>query len=156
MTIAHTLQDYMAQRGVQYEVLPHPRTPTSMETAEAAHIPGDCLAKAVMLEDDGGYVMAVVPATHQIKLNRLSGQLQRKLRLAMERDFADLFTDCELGAIPPLGIAYGIPTVVDDSLAAQSDIYFEAGDHEYLVHVNGGQFMGMLSGAEHGRFSRHL
>ncbi|MEW6353999.1 MAG: YbaK/EbsC family protein [Pseudomonadota bacterium] len=156
MTIAHTLQDYMAQRGVQYELLPHPRALTSMETAEAAHISGDCLAKAVMLEDDGGYVMAVLPATHQVRVNRLSGQLQRKLRLATERDFSDLFRDCELGAIPPLGVAYGIPTVVDDSLAEQADIYFEAGDHEELVHVNGGQFMGMLSEAEHGRFSSHL
>ena len=156
MSIAHTLHDYMVLQGVRYEVMTHPHTATSMETAAAAHVPGDELAKAVILEDDDGYVMAVVPATHHVRLGKLRGQLGRNLRLALERDFSAVFSDCEAGAIPPLGMAYGMPTLVDDSLSEQPDVYLEAGDHEGLIHLNGSAFQGLLATAQHGRFSSHI
>lgn len=156
MAIAHTLEGYLMRKGVQFDVIHHPRTHSSLETAEAAHIPGDALAKAVLLEDDDGYLMAVLPATHHIKLGRLSEQMQRKLRLAVESEITPLFKDCELGAVPPLGVAYGMPTIVDDSLTAQPDIYFEAGDHEELIHLSNRHFQTLLAGAQHGCFSQRL
>jgi Ala-tRNA(Pro) deacylase len=156
MSIAHTLEDYMVRQGIHFDVVMHPQTKSSMETAEAAHIPGDALAKAVILEDDDGYLMAVVPATHHIKLGKLRKQLRRELRLATERDVARIFNDCVTGAIPPLGMLYGLPTVVDDALAQRPDLYFEAGDHEELIHLDGGEFDNLFATAQHGRFSRHL
>jgi Ala-tRNA(Pro) deacylase len=66
-----------------------------------------------------------------------------------------LFADCELGAIPPMGRAYGMETIVDDSLAEQPDVYFEAGDHVSLIHVNAMAFQRLMAGARHGRFTRH-
>ncbi len=156
MAIAHTLEDYMTSKGIQYEVVPHPRTLSSIETAEAAHIPGDALAKAVLLEDDNGYLMAVVPATHHVKLGKLSEQLNRQLRLAVESELAPLFKDCQLGAVPPLGMAYGMPTILDSSLVEQPDIYFEAGDHEELIHLSGRHFQSLLADARLGRFSQRL
>jgi Ala-tRNA(Pro) deacylase len=156
MSIAHTLEDYMVRQGIHYDVVMHPHTRSSMETAEAAHIPGDALAKAVILEDDDGYLMAVVPATHHIMLGRLGKQLQRSLRLATERDIAPIFDDCIKGAIPPLGMLYGLRTVVDDALAEESDLYFESGNHEELIHLDGGEFETLYASAQHGRFSRHL
>lgn len=156
MAIAHTLEDYMVRQGIHYDVVMHPHTKSSMETAEAAHIPGDALAKAVILEDDDGYLMAVVPATHHIRLGALRRQLRRALRLASERDIARIFNDCDTGAIPPLGMLYGLPTLVDDALAERDDLYFEAGDHEELIHLDGVEFDTLFASAQHGHFSRHL
>jgi len=82
--------------------------------------------------------------------------LQRNLGLATENELAGLFKDCELGAIPPIGPAYGIEIVVDDSLLQEDDVYFEAGDHEELIHVSGKQFQDLVAGARHGHFSRHV
>lgn len=156
MSIAHTLADYMVRQGIHYDVVMHPLTRSSLETAEAAHIPGDALAKAVILEDDDGYLMAVVPATHHIRLGKLRRQLHRELRLATERDVAQIFDDCVTGAIPPLGMIYGLPTVVDDALGDRADLYLEAGSHEELIHLDGGEFDSLFAQAQHGRFSRHL
>ena len=77
------------------------------------------------------------------------------LGLAVEQDVAELFRDCDPGAIPPLGAAYGVKTLVDDSLVNQPDVYFEAGDHEDLIHVDHAQFSELMSGAEHGIISYH-
>jgi Ala-tRNA(Pro) deacylase len=153
MTIAATLKDYMARQGIEYDVLSHPHSHCSTETAKLTHVPAECLAKAVILEDDDGYLMAVLPSTNHIELHTLSERLQRKLRLTVEQQLAKLFKDCDPGAIPPAGEAYGLDTVMDESLAEKPDLYFEAGDHHELIHVRGSAFMKLMAKAQRSRFS---
>jgi len=156
MSVSVAVQNCMMRLGIHYEVIRHSSTSDSMHTAHAAHIPGDQLAKSVMLEDELGFLMAVVPATHKVELGTLRRQLNRRLGLATELELAELFTDCKPGAIPPLGTAYGIETVLDESLAECEDIYFEAGDHRDVVHVTGKDFLMLLAGSRRGRFSHHF
>lgn len=154
MTTASRFEDYMARRGVHYDVVAHPHSHSSMETAELARVPGDRVAKSVILQDDDGFVMAVLPSTCHVRLGKLSRELNRKLRLATESELTTLFADCEKGAIPPVGLAYGMTTIVDDSLADQPEVYCEAGDHERLLHMNNDAFMSLMEHADRGRFVR--
>ena len=154
MAIATTVSNYLAEHDVSYDVLTHPHTASSGESAEAAHVPGTRLAKSVVLEDGHGYLMVVLPSNRQVNLGELHRQLNRNLGLATEGELGSLFSDCEIGALPAVGPAYGMETVVDDALAEQSDIYFEAGDHEQLIHVTAETFQSLLGEeARHGRFS---
>ena len=156
MAIAITVQEYLQDQDIEFDVLHHDKTRTSLETASVSHISGNCIAKSVILEDESGYVMVVVPASHQLDMSRVHEQMSRPLILATENELPRLFTDCDLGAIPPIGDAYDMETLIDDSLAEQTDIYFEAGDHEMLVHVDSENFSYMTIDAIHGNFSRHL
>lgn len=156
MAVSMTLQDYLGRWGVEYDVVPHPHTGSSLETAQAAHVSGDQLAKCVVTEDYRGYLMVVVPASHQVEFSMLDEQLDRRLALATEEELADIFTDCELGAIPPLGEAYGVDVAIDDHLAECEDVYFEAGNHQELIHLRGDDFRDLMAGAEHGNYSRHM
>ena len=155
MALANTVREYLDSKGVEFKLLTHPHTPSSMRTAEAAHIPGNQMAKSVVLEDDEGYLIAVIPASHRLELEQLSEQLHRRLELASEDELDDLFFDCEPGAVPAVGEAYGIRTVYDDSLSPHADIYFEAGDHTDVVHISGRDFSKLMSGCEHGCISSH-
>lgn len=156
MTIAATVKSYLDGQGVSYEVVAHPQTPDSSHSAEAAHVPGDQLAKCVLLEDAAGHLMAIIPATHKLDLGVLRRQLNRSLGLATEEELSVLFSDCDRGAIPPLGKAYGIDAIVDESLISAPDVYFEGGDHCALVHVSGEDFRRLLRDAPRGLFSHRL
>lgn len=156
MAIATTVESFLRSHGVAYTLVAHPRTVTSMHTAQAAHVPGDQLAKSVLLEDEQGYLMAVIPSTHRIDLGKLHHQLNRRVGLALEREVAELFRDCDPGAIPAVAAAYRLDAIVDDTLLQQPDVYFEAGDHEALVHVSGTQFGTIMAGSPHGRFTHHV
>ena len=91
-------------------------------------------AKSVIVEDDIGFVMAIVPADRNVQLGQLSRLLDREhLRLADENRIAAMFTDCDRGAVPALGMAWGMPTVIDDELEANEVVYLESGDHERLL-----------------------
>jgi Ala-tRNA(Pro) deacylase len=147
MAMAPRVQSFLDRHGARYDVVEHPRTQSSIETAEAAHVKGDALVKGVLLEDEEGMLVAVLPSTLSVHIGHLSRDLERRLRLATEDELQAAFPDCSRGAVPPLGPAYGMRTIVDDSVAAQTDLYFEAGDHECLVHMTGEQFMALLGPA---------
>ncbi len=157
MAIAPVLKEYLEEHGVvHYGVLRHAHTESSMHTAAAAHVPGDRLAKSVLVADERGCVLAVMPSTSRLQLGELDRQLGRKLELATEEELKKRFKDCEVGAIPPIGSPYGIETVVDESLMEQPEIWFEAGDHEQLIHVSREQFSALIGDARRGRFSHHV
>ena len=155
MAIAPTFQRYLATKKLAYDIVAHEPTKSSMRTAEACRIPGDRIAKAVVLRDELGYVLAILPASHHIRLNDLRTQLGLDVELAAEYEIEELFDDCVPGAIPPIGECYGLDTVVDDSIDEQPDVYLEGGDHETLVHMNHAQFAALMATARHACFSAH-
>jgi len=155
MTIAPTVNSALREHDVEYHILRHPRSHHAAESAEAAHVSGEQVAKAVLLKDPNGFVLAVLPATHLLELEGLRRALHRPLQLASEEDLQRHFFDCESGAVPPLGPWYCLPTVVDRTLREQPDIFFEAGDHQRLIHVKETAFEQLLAGAEFLAISRH-
>ena len=156
MSMANRLADYLIEQDADFELINHPHSSTSMESAQLAHVPGALLAKSVVLEDDRGYLLAVIPASCKLDLGELHRQTNRNLELANEYELRALFEDCETGAIPPFGTVYGVETIVDENLVEESDIYFEAGDHEQLVHVSAETFETLMGDVQHSGFSCHL
>jgi Ala-tRNA(Pro) deacylase len=153
MAIAQTVSGYLQSRHVNYDVIAHPYSDSSRKTAEMAHVPPEQLAKAVVLNDQHGFLMAVVSGDRYVSLEDLRKKLGRRLNLAPETRLAQVFRDCVSGAIPPLGPAYGMETIMDDSLVGQPEVYFESGDHRGLIRVNGEEFLTLLREAMHGQFS---
>lgn len=157
MAIANKLKQYLDNEHVDYDIIQHPYADTSMKVAQNAHISGENIAKAVLLHDDDGYVLAIVPATHKVRLGKLHKKFKRhNLALADESDILELFDDCSIGAIPALGKAYNMDVIYDDTFNKRNDIYFEAGDHTNLVHMRKADFRKLLAEAPHGKISRHL
>ncbi|MGH6916154.1 MAG: aminoacyl-tRNA deacylase [Geminicoccaceae bacterium] len=155
MTMAPRVARHLADQSIAHRVLSHAQTPTAARAGQATHISGNRIAKAVALRDGDGFVLAVLPASHHVSLELLQAWLGRPFSLASERDASDLFPDCDLGAIPPIGQVYGVDVLVDESLFGLDQVCFEGGDHQSLVQVGGEDFAGLMSGAQRGRFSTH-
>ena len=153
MAIAESLQAFLAGKGCEYELVLHPRSGSTHESARAAHVDDDHIAKAVILTDAKAHAMAVIPGGRWVKLDALNAELGRVFELASERDVASLFPDCAAGAVPPVGPAYAMETFLDESLTTLANVFFEAGDHEHLVHVRGEAFLELMRGVRRGHFS---
>jgi Ala-tRNA(Pro) deacylase len=123
--------------------------------AQELHVPGREVAKSVLLRTGRGhFVLAVVPATHRVDLERLREYLgEDRLDLASEAEMEKVFPDCEKGAMPPFGSLYQVPTVVDERLAADDEIVFEAHNHEEAIRMAYDDFE-ELEHPRHGRFVR--
>src|SRR5438045_9174284 len=123
MAIAPTLQKYLASKHIEYDLVSHPPTMSSMPTAEACHVRADLLAKGVVLRTKDGYVLAVLPASHRIRHAELKGELGEDFALATEHELDQLFRDCAHGAVPPIGEWYGLDVVVEDRIREQPELY---------------------------------
>lgn len=153
MTIAKTIEEDLDHMGIHYDVIDHPHSESSRGSAYSAHIPAEQLAKGVVLKDEQGYILAVLPANRTLNLKTLEDHLGRRLELEDEQVLPTLFPDCTLGAVPAIGSAYGMDTIVDKSLLSASEIYFESGDHEKLIHIKESEFEKLMQGANYDRFS---
>ncbi len=109
---------------------------TAQEIAAAVHVKGKEMAKTVMVKLDGKMAMAVLPAFHQVdfeQLKKASGA--QDAVLATEKEFRDLFPDCDIGAMPPFGNLYGMDVFVSRVLAEDKEIVFNAGSHYELIRL---------------------
>jgi Ala-tRNA(Pro) deacylase len=88
-----------------------------------------------MVKSGGQHLMMVLPADHQIDLEKVENAIGNAVSLAQEQEFKSLFPDCAIGAMPPFGNLYGLPTYVDNSLAEQDYIVFEAGTHTDAIKM---------------------
>jgi Ala-tRNA(Pro) deacylase len=153
MAIAKRVDDYLREQGVEFDLIPHRTTGSTHESAMAAHVGDDHIAKAVVVRDDKGIAMAVIPGDSWLDMNILNRETDRDFRLDDEADLAGLFPDCAEGAVPAIGPAYGLETFLDEALTTLANLYFEAGDHRHLVHISGEALTRILPGVRRGYFS---
>jgi Ala-tRNA(Pro) deacylase len=149
MAIAITLKSYLDSHNVKYDTVEHVHTESAIDSAKSAHVPAHQMAKAVVLEDDNGFIVSVLPSNNRLNLGWVNEELQRELRLATEPELKELFRDCDTGAIPALSAAYGLNVIWDDQLKHAADIYIEAGDHKHLIHLKGEDFRQLVDQLPH-------
>lgn len=131
------LKEYLDSHKVKYITISHSPVYTAQQIAASAHIPGKELAKTVMVKIDGRMAMAVLPASYRVDFDLLKEAAgASSVELASEDEFKDLFSDCEIGAMPPFGNLYGMDVFVAASLAEDADIAFNAGSHSELVQLS--------------------
>jgi Ala-tRNA(Pro) deacylase len=136
MEIPKRLIDCLDGNKVSYEVLHHPEAVTAQRIAQAEHVKGRHHAKVVMVKSGDQHFMMVLPADHQIDLEKVEKAIGKAVSLDNEQEFKTLFSDCAIGAMPPFGNLYDLPTYVDQSLAEQDYIVFEAGTHTDAIKMN--------------------
>lgn len=136
MTSRERLEQYFKENDVSFSVTPHADVYTAQEVAAVEHVPGMYVAKVVIAMVDGKPTMLVLPAPFRVEMPKLTAALRaREGRLATEDEFAGLFPDCELGAMPPFGNLYNVPVVVDRRLVDDPKIVFSAGTHRETMTI---------------------
>lgn len=130
------LKEFLSEKEVTYETVPHSEVYTAQEAAAAAHIRGKDVAKTVMVKIDGEMAMVVLPATLQVDLDSVRDVTGTdSVTLATEDEFKDLFPSCEPGAMPPFGNLWDLQVFVDRHLREDERIAFAAGTHHELVRM---------------------
>src|SRR5216110_3872067 len=119
-----------------YEILRHPEAVTAQRIAQVEHVKGRHHAKVVMINSGEQHLMMVLPADHQIDLEKVEKAIGKPVSLDKEQEFKSLFPDCVTGAMPPFGNLYGLQTCVDKNLAEQDYIVFEAGTHMDAIKMS--------------------
>lgn len=133
---------FLREKNISHEVLTHRRTFDAQRLAEAVNETGHHVAKTVLLCCNEDFLLAVLPATHEVDMAGARVLLRSdNVRLATEREVAESFPDCEAGAVPPFGSQYGMTTLVDDLLYESEYVVFESNTHDEAVRMRFGEYV---------------
>ncbi len=137
MSVLKRLKDYLDDNGVKYKTISHSPAYTAQEIAALVHVPGKELAKTVIVKSEDGHAMVVLPASRKINFEALKNVMSKsRIELAEEDEFANMFPDCELGAMPPFGNLYNMPVYVAKALSEDEEIVFNAGTHTDVIKMS--------------------
>lgn len=140
------LKKFLDSHRVKYVTIKHSPSYTAQEVAASAHVPGNSMAKTVIIKVDGTLTMMVEPASHKINFDHLKTMTHAKeIELASESEFQQRFSECELGAMPPFGNLYGMTVYLAESLADKEEIAFNAGTHSELIKMKYEDFSRLVS-----------
>jgi Ala-tRNA(Pro) deacylase len=130
------LQEILDRNNIRYTIMSHSPAYTAAAIAAVTHTPGKEIAKSVIVLVDGALAMVVLPGSKHVDLGALKKAMGAKeVSLAHEHQFAHVFPDCEVGAMPPFGNLYGVPVYIDQSLSEDNEIAFNAGSHRVLLRM---------------------
>jgi Ala-tRNA(Pro) deacylase len=136
MAAANWIKNVLERRGVPYEERHHPEVFTAQAVAQSEHVSGHRLAKVVVVLADRRPVELIVPASRRVVLERVRELLGAKeVRLAFEAEMEKVFTDCEMGAIPPLRHWKDVEVLMDAAMQVEGDIFFQAGTHQDAIRL---------------------
>jgi len=145
MPIPQTVRTRLDREHVHYEVLPHSQTFGALQVARTLDVPEEHMAKVVIVKVKQHFVTTVLPARWTVDLHGLRKMFgTHRVRLATEQEITELFPDCEVGAMPPLGMLYGLPVYVDRSLAQDGEIVFEGGTHSEAISMRYWDFAALM------------
>ena len=140
MEIPRRLIECLDENKVRYQVLQHPEAVSAQRIAQAEHVKGRHHAKVVIVKASDAHLMIVLAADHHIDLEKIEKAIGKPVSLGKEQEFKSLFPDCAIGAMPPFGNLYGLPTYVEQDLAEQDYIVFEAGTHTDAIKMSYGDY----------------
>ena len=136
MHIPKKLTEFLDHAHIKYEVLHHPEAYSSQQRAQVEHVKGRYHAKVVVVKSDGHQSLAVLPADRLVDLEKFEKLTGKVAKLADEAEIHIAFPDCAVGAMPPFGSLYGLPTYVDESLTQDDYIVLEAGTHTDAIKLS--------------------
>lgn len=148
-------EEFLGSHGVTYERIEHREAFTAQEEAAAAGVSGWSWAKVVIVKDREGLAMAVLPACCEVEMDRLKGVIGLgEIELASVEDILKTFPGCELGAVPPFGRLFAVPTFVEEAVVNQRDVIMPAGDHRSAVRMRATEYL-RLAEPRVGQFAVH-
>ena len=129
--------ELLDKSAINYGITEHSPAFTAQQMAAAEHEPGKYVAKPVIVKADGKYIMCVLSACCKIDLGVLKSLIgAESVELAREDEIGAIFDDCELGAEPPFGSLYDLPTIMDKALEKDDHITFQAGTHDKAIRMD--------------------
>lgn len=150
------VMEYLDVNASSYEIRSHRPVFTAQQMAQEEHIHGMNVAKPVILMGDGIYYMCVLPACCKVDFDAFKSALGvSDAFLVEEKELASLFPGCQIGAEPPFGSLYGLPTIMDDRLIDDEYIVFQDGSHDEAIKLELNEYLRIESPRIYA-FSKHL
>ena len=144
MLTSQDLQRFINQQQIAAEILPMSEdTPTVPDAARALGVKEEQIIKSLVFlvakypTGDGQPVLVIANGTGRVDDRLVAhhfGVGRKKVKMVSPEQALEI-TGYAVGAMPPFGNLYEMDTIVDEALAKDHEIAFNAGTHTELIRM---------------------
>ena len=161
MAIPSKVLKFLENTKAKYELIEHRTVFTAYDKASTLKMPQKTVGKTLVMKVNGNLALVTIPANRNLdkqKLKKaakaLSAQAGNKIDFATERLIRNRFKGVKVGAIPPFGIIWKVPTFVDNSLLKLPKVVVNSGDYSRSLRISSSSIKKLVPDLIKGSFGK--
>ncbi|MFA4998911.1 MAG: YbaK/EbsC family protein [Candidatus Paceibacterota bacterium] len=155
MPIPKKLVNFLDKSKAKYEVLEHKTVYTAFDKAKTLRVKENIIGKTLVVKIDKNYALVLVPANKNLDKDKFRKTAKVKsIDFVKEAWMKKNIKGAKIGAVPPFGILWKLPTFVDKSLLLQPKIIVNSGDHNFSLKLLSSSFKKLIPDFVSGQFSK--
>jgi prolyl-tRNA editing enzyme YbaK/EbsC (Cys-tRNA(Pro) deacylase) len=139
---------FLDKNKIKYELISHKTVFTAYDKAATLKLKPEIVGKTLILKiDNKDFVLALIGADKnldKVKFKKIlnNWRKKKKEKIAKNIDFVsektikEKFKPAQVGAVPPFGIFWKLPTFVDKSLVSKPKIIVNIGDYNFSIKIS--------------------
>jgi len=148
MPVPKKVINLLEKSKIKYELIEHKTVYTAFDKSRTLKLKQNVVGKSLVLKINRDLVVVLIPANKNLDKNKFkklvndwrkkTGQKSVKsIDFASERLIKNKFKGIKLGAIPPFGNLFKLPTFVNKSLLGLPNIIINSGNYNWSIKIRG-------------------
>jgi len=135
MAVPRRVLNFLKKSKIKFEIIRHKKVFTAFDKSQTLKVPQKIVGKTLVLKVDKKLVLVLIPADKKLDFRKLK-KLGKRVKLASERLIKNKLKGIKVGAVPPFGILWKVPTIVDTSFKKQKEIILNSGDWFHSIKIS--------------------
>jgi len=140
---------------IKYEPIEHRIVYTAFDKAKTLRVPEKIIGKTLAVKMDKNPAIVLISANRNLDFQKLKKLAKvKKVDFVSETVIKNKFKGIKVGAIPPFGNLWKLPTFIDRALTNQSKIIINGGDYKWSIKISPANFKKLIPELVIGSFSK--
>lgn len=136
MPISKKVINFLEKNKIKYESINHKIVYTAFDKAKTLRVPEKIIGKTLAVKTDKNPVIVLISANKNLDFQKLKKLAKcKKIGFVSEKIIKQKFKGVKVGAIPPFGNLWKLPTFIDRALTSQSKIVINGGDYKWSIKI---------------------
>ena len=165
MAFPKKITNFLDKNKVKYSLVDHKKVFTALDKAATLKMKPAKVAKTLVVKLDKEVVLAAIPAHRNLDKNKFKkvaskwrkeqgGRAVKKISFGTEKWIKNNLKGAKIGAVPPFGSIWKLPTFIDNSLLRIPKALINSGDHKGSIEMTPNNFKKAVPDFIKGSFSK--
>lgn len=162
MAVPSKILKFLEKAKVKYESIEHRTVYTAFDKAQTLKVPQKMVGKTLVVRMDKNYALVLIPANKNLNKNKfrktakvlLASRQVKKADFVSEKLIKNKFKGVKVGAVPPFGNLWTLPTFADKSLLQNPKIIVNGGNYNWSIKITPAALKKLMPDLIVGNFSQ--
>jgi len=155
MPIPKKIINFLKKNKIKYEPIEHQTVYTAYDKAATLKVPQKIIGKTLVVKLDKSPALVLISANKNLDKQKLKKVAKAKaFDFLKEAWMKKNLEGVKIGAIPPFGNLWRLPTFIDKALLREQKIILNSGDYNFSIKISPANLKRLMPNLVVGNFSK--